>query len=223
MPISIWLPTTEAKRLVWAIRFAIILGLLVLIASAVDKGLWDWLKLLIIPAVIAGGTIWFNQRQQVRQQVQQDTLAKIEEEQAKHNEMVNALRGEPESVAYVAVQVREQGLPDDNKEDNKERRAQLLMALYLAMLFQHRDRTRSLVFSALRDSCHREYRPEVMAALRRLLDDFTRYKVDIDAAQRELGAAKFDFDISSMDKHLHRLKVLERALVDQKETGSVSE
>jgi hypothetical protein len=30
------------------------------------RTLWDWLKLLIIPAVIAGGTIWFNRRQQER-------------------------------------------------------------------------------------------------------------------------------------------------------------
>jgi hypothetical protein len=31
------------------------------------RTLWDWLKLLIIPAVIAMGTIWFNQRQEARQ------------------------------------------------------------------------------------------------------------------------------------------------------------
>ena len=139
---------------------------------------WDWLKLLIIPIVIAGGTLWFNQRQQARQQAQKDTLAEIEEEQARHNEMVKALQDEKESVAYIAVRVREQGLPDANKE----RRAQLLMALYLAMLFQSADRSRALVFSALRDSCQKEYRKDVMETLKRLIDDFTRYKNDLRAA-----------------------------------------
>jgi uncharacterized protein YjbI with pentapeptide repeats len=50
-----WLPDTEAKRLVWAIRCALVLGVLILVASVVDKGLWDWLDLLIVPAVLAIG------------------------------------------------------------------------------------------------------------------------------------------------------------------------
>jgi hypothetical protein len=32
------------------------------------KSLGDWLELLIIPAVIAGGGIWLNRRQQARDQ-----------------------------------------------------------------------------------------------------------------------------------------------------------
>jgi uncharacterized protein YjbI with pentapeptide repeats len=43
------------------------LGVVILIASAVDKTLWNWLELLIVPAVIAGGGIWFNRQQQERQ------------------------------------------------------------------------------------------------------------------------------------------------------------
>lgn len=61
-----WRPTT-GQSLVWAIRSATILGVLVLIASAVDKTLWNWLHLLIIPAVIAGGGIWFNRQQRERE------------------------------------------------------------------------------------------------------------------------------------------------------------
>lgn len=49
----IWLPDTEARRLVWAIRCAIVLGILLLVASVVDKGLWDWLDLLIVPTALA--------------------------------------------------------------------------------------------------------------------------------------------------------------------------
>jgi hypothetical protein len=58
-----WLPDTPVKRLVWAIRCAIVLGVLVLIASAVDKTLWNWLHLLIIPVVLAIGGYWFNRQQ----------------------------------------------------------------------------------------------------------------------------------------------------------------
>jgi hypothetical protein len=55
-----WLPTTEVQSLVWAIRGAIVLGLLVLIASAVDKTFWDWLNLLIVPVVLAIGGYLFT-------------------------------------------------------------------------------------------------------------------------------------------------------------------
>jgi hypothetical protein len=58
-----WLPTTKEQSLVWAIRIAVLLGVLVAVANAVDKPLWDWLQLLIVPAVIAAGVAWFNQQQ----------------------------------------------------------------------------------------------------------------------------------------------------------------
>jgi uncharacterized protein YjbI with pentapeptide repeats len=48
----IWLPDTEARRLVWAIRCAIVVGLLALVASVVDKGLWNWLDLLVVPTAL---------------------------------------------------------------------------------------------------------------------------------------------------------------------------
>ena len=57
-----WQPTAS-QRLVWAIRGATVLGILVLIASAVDKTLWDWLDLLIVPAVLAIGGYLFNNSQ----------------------------------------------------------------------------------------------------------------------------------------------------------------
>jgi hypothetical protein len=52
---------------VWAIRGTIVLGILVLVASVVDKGPWDWLKLLVVPVVIAGVGIWFNRQQRERE------------------------------------------------------------------------------------------------------------------------------------------------------------
>lgn len=57
-----WRPTAS-QRLVWAIRGATVLGVLALIASAVDKPLWDWLDLLIVPVVLAIGGYLFNSSQ----------------------------------------------------------------------------------------------------------------------------------------------------------------
>lgn len=225
---SSWGPTK--RPVLWASGGIAALAFLIVVVGGYAFGwewtglpkrtFWDWLKLLIIPIFIAGGTLWFNKRQK-----------EIEEKQAIHDEMVKALQDEKESVAYIAVRVREQGLPGDNKE----RRAQLLMALYLAMLFQRADRSRALVYSALRDSCQKEYRKEVMETLKRLIEDFTRYKDDLSAVQQKftvenLSAVqqklaeqkKLGFDISSMDKHIERLKVLEKALSEQKEMGSAA-
>jgi hypothetical protein len=45
LAIRSWLPTTKVQRPGWAIRGSVVLGLLVLIASAFNKTLWDWLAL----------------------------------------------------------------------------------------------------------------------------------------------------------------------------------
>jgi predicted membrane protein DUF2207 len=79
---SSWLPTTEAKRLVWVLRFAIVLGVLVLIASVVDKTLWDWLGLLIVPVVLAIGGYLFNSTQNRATQAAAERRAQAEALQA---------------------------------------------------------------------------------------------------------------------------------------------
>jgi hypothetical protein len=64
-----WRPT--AWQGLWAIRIvlAIIVGLGLLTVAGRPFGitLWDWLKLLVVPAVIAGGGIWFNRQQRERE------------------------------------------------------------------------------------------------------------------------------------------------------------
>jgi uncharacterized protein YjbI with pentapeptide repeats len=55
------------RQVLWAIRIAIVLGVLIAIGYTYGITLWDWAQLLIVPAVIAGGGVWFNQRQQERQ------------------------------------------------------------------------------------------------------------------------------------------------------------
>jgi hypothetical protein len=59
-----WRPPTWQG--LWAIRIGIVLGILVAIGYFYDITLWDWLKLLIVPAVLAAGGYWFNQQQQER-------------------------------------------------------------------------------------------------------------------------------------------------------------
>jgi hypothetical protein len=63
--VSDWRPTP--RQILWAFRIAIVLGILIAIGYAYDITLWDWAQLLIIPAVIAAGGIWFNQQQRDRE------------------------------------------------------------------------------------------------------------------------------------------------------------
>jgi Pentapeptide repeats (8 copies) len=61
-----WRPTQQQG--VWVLRLAVVLAVLVTVGHAYDITILDWLKLLIVPAAIAGVGIWFNRQQQERQQ-----------------------------------------------------------------------------------------------------------------------------------------------------------
>jgi len=65
-----WRPTRE--QALWMVRSVIVLAILLSIFTLIGLPfgitLWEWAKLLIVPAVIAGGGIWFNGRQQARDQ-----------------------------------------------------------------------------------------------------------------------------------------------------------
>jgi uncharacterized protein YjbI with pentapeptide repeats len=64
-----WRPTR--KQALWAIRsvvvLVVVLGLLTLIGLPFGITLWAWAKLLIVPAVIAAGGLWFNRQQRDRE------------------------------------------------------------------------------------------------------------------------------------------------------------
>ena len=54
---------TAGQGLIWAVRGVVVLVVFGFIASAVDKPLWAWLDLLIIPVVLAIGGYWFTSSQ----------------------------------------------------------------------------------------------------------------------------------------------------------------
>jgi uncharacterized protein YjbI with pentapeptide repeats len=64
-----WHPSRE--QILWTVRIVIvlvvILGILTLIGLPFGITLWKWLKLLIVPAVIAAGGLWFNRQQRDRE------------------------------------------------------------------------------------------------------------------------------------------------------------
>src|SRR5215213_2255966 len=59
---------TIGKWVLWAVGIAAVLTVAVFIGYRYGITLWDWIKLLIIPAVIAGGGLWFNTQQREREQ-----------------------------------------------------------------------------------------------------------------------------------------------------------
>jgi hypothetical protein len=50
------------RQVLWTLGLAAVLAV-----DRYDKTLWDWMKLLIVPAVIAGGGLWFNRQQRERE------------------------------------------------------------------------------------------------------------------------------------------------------------
>jgi hypothetical protein len=60
-----WQPTR--KQVLWAGAAIGLLTVAILVGYRYDITLWDWLKLLVVPAVIAGGGLWFNRQQRERE------------------------------------------------------------------------------------------------------------------------------------------------------------
>jgi hypothetical protein len=63
---SRWRPTR--RQVLWTLAMLAVLTVAVLIGYRYDITLWDWIKLLIVPTVIAGGGLWFNVQQREREQ-----------------------------------------------------------------------------------------------------------------------------------------------------------
>jgi hypothetical protein len=84
-----WRPTRE--QVLWAVRIVIVLvvvlGFLTLIGLPFGISLWEWVKLLIVPAAIAAGGIWFNRQQRRRELEVENQRAQDEALQAYLDQM----------------------------------------------------------------------------------------------------------------------------------------
>jgi uncharacterized protein YjbI with pentapeptide repeats len=60
-----WRPTR--RQLLWAGAAVGLLTIAILVGYRYGITLWDWIKLLVVPAVIAGGGLWFNRQQRERE------------------------------------------------------------------------------------------------------------------------------------------------------------
>jgi uncharacterized protein YjbI with pentapeptide repeats len=58
---------STVRLVAWSVICLALFTIAVYIGYRYDITLWDWLKLLVVPAVIAGGGLWFNSQQQERQ------------------------------------------------------------------------------------------------------------------------------------------------------------
>ena len=112
-----WRPTPQ--QVLWSIRivftFVIVLGILTLVGRPFAITLWDWIKLLIVPAVIAAGGLWFNTQQQDHQLKIQEQRSQDEALQAYLDQMSqlilrrdrpNLLEAEEGDPVYTLAQAR---------------------------------------------------------------------------------------------------------------------
>jgi uncharacterized protein YjbI with pentapeptide repeats len=77
------------------------------------KTVWDWLQLLIVPAVLAGAAIWFNGRQSKREQQATQEQTKIERELAQDQQRENALQAYLDHMADLLLKERLRGSAED--------------------------------------------------------------------------------------------------------------
>lgn len=86
------IPLRSQRRLAVGAVVAVVLAVLFLINHfLIHHSLWDWLKLLIVPAVLAAGGLWFNAQQREREQRIAKERAQVEALQAYVDEMSQLL------------------------------------------------------------------------------------------------------------------------------------
>jgi hypothetical protein len=82
---SRWRPSRS--QVLWASGIVAISTVFIFIGYRYGITLWDWLELLIVPAVIAAGGLWFNQQQRERELETADRRARDEALEAYLNQM----------------------------------------------------------------------------------------------------------------------------------------
>jgi hypothetical protein len=91
--VGAWRPT--AQQVLWSVRIVLATGILLCILALVGRPfgitLWDWIKLLVVPAVIAAGGLWFNSQQRDRELESAERRAQDEALQAYLDQMSDML------------------------------------------------------------------------------------------------------------------------------------
>ena len=85
---EVWLLESVVR---WTIRIVVVLSIPVLIGYAYDITLWDWMKLLIVPLVIAGIGIWFNSQQRAGETQSAERRAEDDALEAYLNDMTTLM------------------------------------------------------------------------------------------------------------------------------------
>ena len=87
------------RQILWTVGVVVTVAAVVFVLNRffVHHPLWDWLKLLIVPAVLAGGGLWFNAQQREREQRTANARAHDEALQAYLDQMGQLLldKGRP--------------------------------------------------------------------------------------------------------------------------------
>jgi uncharacterized protein YjbI with pentapeptide repeats len=144
-----WRPTTS--QVLWGIRLALVLGILVLIGYPYGITLWEWAQLLIVPAVIAAGGAWFNSRQNARerfaqgQQAQDDALQKYVDYISRVIIDEKLYRESNDPLTEVKITIRAQTLAVLTRLSDPYRKASILQFAYEAGLINDEDAFLSLL------------------------------------------------------------------------------
>jgi len=117
--------------------------------------------------------------------------------QTQHAEMLRALQGQKQAIGYMAFTLSDGSLPW-----NSRRRREILKALCLAAVFEGSDRSRVLVYEALRRHS-RSHPQEVLGIV-----------TSIEARFTEMG------DVADVDRGKRRLSALRAALAKQSAKGA---
>src|SRR5215208_237304 len=85
-----WRPSR--RQVLWTLAIVAVLTVAVLIGYRYDITLWDWIKLLIVPAAIAGAGLWFNKQQRERELQIADQRAQTDRDIADQRRQDEALQ-----------------------------------------------------------------------------------------------------------------------------------
>jgi len=129
----------------WILGGLVLLLALIVVGYRYQITLWDWLKLLIVPAVLAGGGIWFNKQQRDREleiadQRTQDEALQAYLDQMSHLLTDKELRRTTHWLDEARITARARSLAALRRMDGEHRKS-VLQFLYEAQLINRREST----------------------------------------------------------------------------------